>query len=429
MQQRPRAAKCGAEAALGAKKRPQQTGAVSVRGVGGLVILDAGFFAGFFELSAEGFNGGDFVVEGDVGAAVGVVEGGAEKDVDVGALHEQGAVEQFVWPLPETENVVRIGGDAFVQRQGVLQGDDAFGGEVDAFDAAHVGHVGIAGALDEFEGLAKVVGDDLAGGAAADDVFAALGEKEAQGCFFIVAAGRRAHDDVGGGMRAETQHSDGAVVAKLAVAHGVAAFIEQSGGDGGAVASQVGAREEVTDFLDGPAVDGADADAGMGDAVAHHEQQVTALDAQGAFVDFFVADKAHLTLGRQGFAAAKEDAGRVAVFHEKELVAADLGGGEGGVGHAAFFAQGQRGGDGVDALRQGQAVFQQAPENGGGDGGHDVGLDAAAHAVGKNDDRMLGAAKFAVEVAAETFAVMVVGDDGAVEKDVLGHCFSHGRPP
>lgn len=31
MQQRPRAAECGAEAALGAKKRPQQTGAVSVR--------------------------------------------------------------------------------------------------------------------------------------------------------------------------------------------------------------------------------------------------------------------------------------------------------------------------------------------------------------------------------------------------------------
>ena len=74
-------------------------------------------------------------------------------------------------------------------------------------------------------------------------------------------------------------------------------------------------------------------------------------------------------------------------------------------------------------------MFQQAPENGGGDGGHDVGLDAAAHAVGKDGDRMLGAAKFAVEVAAETFAVVVVGDDGAVEEDVLGHCFSHGRPP
>ncbi len=421
-------ASCGGSEGLDVKTLRETAG--SARSVGGLVVLDAGFFAGFFEFAAEGFDGGDFVVEGDVGAAVGVVEGGAEKDVDVGALHEEGAVQQLVGAGAQVQDVVRVAGDAFVQLQGVLEGDDAFGGEVHAVDAAHVGHVGVAGALDELEGLAEVVGYDLAGGAAADDVFAAFGEEEAQRSFFIVAAGWRTHDDVGGVVGTEAQHGNGAVVAKLAVAHGVAAFVEQGGGDSGAVAYQVGAGEEGADVLNGPAIDGADANAGVGDAVAHHEQEVAALDAQGAFMDFLVAHEAHLALGGQRFAVAKDNAGRVAVFDKKELVAFDLGGGEGGVGHAALLAEGQRGGDGVDAFGQGQAVFEQAAEDGGGDGGHDVGLDAAAHAVRKDGHRLLaGVAKFGVEVAAEAFAVVVVGDDGAVEEDVLGHCFSHCCPP
>ena len=78
------------------------------------IILNACPFAGCFEFSAEGFDGSDFVVEGDVGAAVGVVEGGAEKDVDVGAFHEEGTVEQFVRPVSEVEDVVGIFFDAFL---------------------------------------------------------------------------------------------------------------------------------------------------------------------------------------------------------------------------------------------------------------------------------------------------------------------------
>ena len=77
------------------QKRSAAT-AGSARSVGGLVVLDAGLFASFFEFAAEGFDGGDFVVEGDVGAAVGLVEGGAKEDIDVGALHEECAVEQLV---------------------------------------------------------------------------------------------------------------------------------------------------------------------------------------------------------------------------------------------------------------------------------------------------------------------------------------------
>ena len=59
---------------------------------------------------------------------------------------------------------------------------------------------------------------------------------------------------------------------------------------------------------------------------------------------------------------------------EKELVIADLRGSEGGVGHAAFLAQRQGGGDGIDAFGEGKSVLEQSSEDGGGEGGHDVGL-------------------------------------------------------
>lgn len=148
----------------------------------------------------------------------------------------------------------------------------------------------------------------MAGGAAADDVLAVLGEEESQGGAFVVAAGWWAHDHVGGGVRTEAEHGDGAVVAKLSGAHFIAAFIEKGGGDGGAVVHEVGAAEKFSDLFDGPAVDGADADAGVGDTVTHHEQNVVGLDADGALVDLFVADEAHVCARWHDFAAAQEDA-------------------------------------------------------------------------------------------------------------------------
>ena len=201
---------------------------------------------------------------------MGVVEGGSEEDVDIGALHKEGAVEELVGAVAEVEHVVGIGGDAVTEGEGGLEGDDAFGGEVYAFDFCHVRHVGIAGALQEFEGFVKKAGDDLAGGAAADDVLTVLGEKEAQRSAFVVAACGWPHDHIGGGVRTEAEHSDGAVVAEGVGAHLVAAFVEERSGDGGTVTGEIGAREKVGYFFDTPAVYGADADPRMGDAVAHH---------------------------------------------------------------------------------------------------------------------------------------------------------------
>lgn len=257
---------------------------------------------------AEGFDGGEFIVEGDVGVAVGVVEGGAEEDVDVGAFHEEGTIEEFIGACAEMEDMVGIACDAIDEGEGGLKGDDAFGGEVDAVDFAHVWNVAVAGALQKFEWFVEEASDNLAGGAAANDVLAVFGEKESQGGAFVVAAGWWAHDHVGGGVWTEAEHGDGAVVAKLSGAHFVAAFVEKGGGDGGAVVHEVGAAEKFSDLFDGPAVDGADADAGVGDAVAHHEQNVVGLDADGALVDLFVADEAHVCARWHDFAAAQEDA-------------------------------------------------------------------------------------------------------------------------
>lgn len=96
---------------------------------------------------AEGFDGGEFIVEGDVGVAVGVVEGGAEEDVDVGAFHEEGTIEEFIGACAEMEDMVGIACDAIDEGEGGLEGDNAFGGEVDAVNLAHVWNVAVAGAL------------------------------------------------------------------------------------------------------------------------------------------------------------------------------------------------------------------------------------------------------------------------------------------
>lgn len=157
---------------------------------------------------------------------MGVVEGGAEEDVDVGAFHEEGTIEEFIGACAEMEDMVGIARDAIDEGEGGLKGDDAFGGEVDAVDFAHVWNVAVAGALQKFEWFVEKASDNLAGGAAADDVLAVFGEKESQGGAFVVAAGWWAHDHVGGGVWTEAEHGDGAVVAKLSGAHFVAAFVE-----------------------------------------------------------------------------------------------------------------------------------------------------------------------------------------------------------
>lgn len=78
---------------------------------------------------------------------MGVVEGGAEEDVDVGAFHEEGTIEEFVGACTEMEDMIGIARDAIDEGEGSLEGDDAFGGEVDAVDLAHVWNVAVAGAL------------------------------------------------------------------------------------------------------------------------------------------------------------------------------------------------------------------------------------------------------------------------------------------
>lgn len=43
---------------------------------------------------------------------MGVVEGGAEEDVDVGAFHEEGTIEEFIRACAEMEDMVGIARDA-----------------------------------------------------------------------------------------------------------------------------------------------------------------------------------------------------------------------------------------------------------------------------------------------------------------------------
>ena len=164
----------------------------------------------------ELFDGSEFVLEIDARTGVAVIRCCTKKDIDVGAVHEERAVEQFVCTTTKREDGVGIVEDPVAQRERMLQCDNAFGDKVDAFNAAHIRHFSIAGPFDEFQWLVEVFGDDLAGRSAADNVFAAFAKEKAQCGTFIMTTGWWAHDHVGGGMGTEAQDCDGAVITELA---------------------------------------------------------------------------------------------------------------------------------------------------------------------------------------------------------------------
>ena len=117
------------------------------------------------------------------------------------------------------------------------------------------------------ERLAQIARGDVGRGAAADDLFALLGEEEVHHLDVVLRIRRRADDQIDALARAHAHHSHGGIVARLALVEAVA-LIDDVGGDVlGRVVRVVVGLGKVDDVVPLPAVVELLAHAGKGRAV------------------------------------------------------------------------------------------------------------------------------------------------------------------
>lgn len=159
--------------------------------------------------------------DGQVGVLVRGVDGAAHEEIDVGRVFKQLAGNQA--------RAVLLGGPDGGQLrliQKVLgvgehlgEGNHALGGQIDALDAADGRHVGVVIVQRGDDGLAQVAGDDVAGGAAADDLGALFGKEEvhhAHVVLLVLGAGRP-RGSPGWRLRTRTTGHGGIIARRAAV--------------------------------------------------------------------------------------------------------------------------------------------------------------------------------------------------------------------
>ena len=147
----------------------------------------------------------------------------------------------------------------------------------------------------------------------------------------------------------------------------------------------------------------------MDRAVAESDEGVVLLNRDTRFIDGFSADFHFLARVLQILSVAQHHDERIVVLDEFRLfVFDDTDDGERGVGNAAHRADRQRGSDRFHAVLHLHPLRHHRGNDLGGQCGKDVGLDAAAHAVGQNDDCGIFALRNDIDmVAAELLAVFI----------------------
>ena len=211
---------------------------------------------------------------------------------------------------------------------------------------------------------------------------------------------------------AHAGHGNGGIIAGAAAVEPVALVDDQAGGGLGAVFRQVVGHGVIRNGIPRPAEVHGHAYAGPFRAVTHGDEQVVYLNGEGALPDGLAGDHAGGAGIVEHLALAQHDGGRIIKLDDmRRFVVMDLQDGKGGVGHLAHRAHRQRAGNGGYALLQGDAAGDHGAQDLGGQRGENIGLHAAAQAIGQDQGQVLiAAAVYLHLVAAQGLTYMVQAD-------------------
>ena len=236
--------------------------------------------------------------DGQIGVLVGGVDGPAHVEVNIrGFLKEQaadlGRAIVLEGPLLVAFVILQV---VLSVLQHLVDGDNAFSDQIDAFDFRNGRHVGGLEFEGGFQGLVQILGRDGGRCAAADDVLALLGEEQRQHAVVVIPVRGRAEQQVHRHALADAHHAGRGVVAGL-LAVKLVALVHQHGGKRLGRIAHGGQRfHKGDDVLQLPAKVIGHADARVRAAVAHGDKDIPLLELDDGLIDLFAAD-AHFGFG------------------------------------------------------------------------------------------------------------------------------------
>ena len=147
---------------------------------------------------------------------------------------------------------------------------------------------------------------------------------------------------------------------------------------------------------------------GIDDAVAHQYEAVILLHFKTVFVYFFPLNLPYFIRVLHDFFIPDKHTVRVVIFHQVGVaVVENLQDAEGRVCHLPLLADGERPGNGLHAGFNGRPFVQHGGQDLGSQGGKDVGLDPAPHAVRQDQDIRIPGLYDLHLISAQLFSVFV----------------------